>query len=37
MKSESENLRGNTILVNSERENNSEVEKVGRKSTVIWN
>ena len=41
MKSESEslveNLRENNIFENDEHENNFEVEKVGRKNSVIWN
>ena len=37
MKSESENLRGNKIFENAERENNSEAEKFGHKNPVIWN
>ena len=36
-KSESENLGGNNIFENAERKNNFEVEKVGRKNSVIWN
>ena len=36
-KSESVNLGGNNILENSERKNNFEVEKVGRKNSVIYN
>ena len=37
MKSESENLTGNKIFENVERGNNSKVEKVGHKNSVIWN
>ena len=37
MKSESENLRGNKKIKNSDRGNNFEVEKVGRKNSIIWN
>ena len=36
-KSESENLGGNKIFRNAERENNFKVEKVGHKSSVVWN
>ena len=34
-KSESENIGGNNIFENAERENNFEVEKVGHKNSVI--
>ena len=36
-KSESENLGGNHIFENAERKNIFEVEKVGRKNSVIFN
>ena len=36
-KSESENLGGNRIFENTVRENNFEVEEVGRENSVIWN
>ena len=36
-KSKSENTGGNSIFKNSERGNNFEVEKVGRKNSVILN
>ena len=36
-KSESENLLGNIVFKFFERINNVEVEKVGRKYSVIWN
>ena len=36
MEIESENLRGNNIFENDERENNSEAEKAGSKNLVIW-
>ena len=41
IKSESEilveNIRDNKIFKNAERENNFEIEKVGRKNSVNWN
>ena len=36
-KIEIENLVGNNIFENAEHKNNFEVEKVGRKNSVIWN
>ena len=37
MKIESKNLKGNHIFENTERKNNFEVKKFGRKNSVIWN